>query len=293
MTRIILILWLFVPCAALASGGGYSLPWTLDPYGGTPAEQAAFYQGNQGILMGRAPWPRLFAAWRMLRGLPVGWDAGATLALPCCGPDSAAIDKATKDWLAARTRVSGAPAVANDYIDVYRQVRDFMSVQTCFPDAFTTAARTLADRVTAHGDSGPWVRAWLTNQDVVFSNCSQDIELSPPDPAAPDWLKRDRAYQAAAVALYRRDFAKAQNLFDAIAADNASPWQKLAPYLSARAAVNAALPTGNPALYANARQRLIAWRRQLHTDMSTWARSPAPSIFAIALRRAATSWRSC
>ena len=146
----------------------------------------------------------------------------------------------------------------NDYIDVYRQVGDFMSVQTCFPDAFDTAARTLSDRITAHGAGDPWVRAWLAGQDIVFADCSGSTDLPPLDPQAPEWLKRDRAYQAAAVALYRRDFTKAQAQFDAIAADAASPWQKMAPYLAARAAVTAALPTRDPALYANARDRLIA-----------------------------------
>ncbi len=77
------------------------------------------------------------------------------------------------------------------------------------------------------------------------------------DPQAPGWLKADRAYQQAAMALYQRDFTAAQTQFDAIAADASSPWQKLAPYLSARAAVDAALPTSNPALFAEARKRLI------------------------------------
>lgn len=263
---------LFWTTAALASGGGYSIPWTIDPYGGTPAEQEAFYKGNPGILMGRAPWPRLFAGWRMLQGLPVGAQAGAALALPCCGGDSATI--ATAAWIKARSAVPGAPAIRNDFIDVYRPVRDFMAVQSCFPDAFDTAQRTLADRIAKNGAASPWVRAWLDGQDVVFSNCATNVDLPPPDPTAPDWLKRDRAYQAAAVALYRRDFGKAQQLFDAIAADAASPWSGMAPYLSARAAVTAALPTNDPELYANARRRLIALAPPTafgHVDLITLA----------------------
>ncbi|MBS0638853.1 MAG: hypothetical protein JSS43_03210 [Proteobacteria bacterium] len=275
MKRLLLTLGLlFCTTNALASGGGYSIPWTIDPYGGTPAEQEAFYKGNPGILMGRAPWPRLFAGWRMLQGMPVGAQAGAALSLPCCGGDNAGIAAATQAWLKARSAVPGAVAIRNDYIDVYRPVRDFMAVQTCFPDAFDTAQRTLADRVAKNGASTPWVKVWLDGQDIVFANCSSDADLPPLDPKAPDWLKRDRAYQAAAVALYRRDFAKAQQLFDAIAADAASPWRSMAPYLAARAAVTAALPTQDPELYANARRRLIALAPPTaygHVDLITLA----------------------
>ena len=259
MKRALLALVLCLGSAtAYASGGELSIPWTIDPYGGTPAEQDAFYNGNLGILMSRAPWPRLFAGWRMLHGIAVGADAGKTLALPCCDVTMATSDAAVHGWLDARKAVPGAPAIQYGYINVYRQVGDFMSVQTCFPDAFTTATRTLADRIAAHGAADPWVRTWLDGQDIVFQACSGSPDLPPLDPAAPAWLQADHAYQAAALALYRRDFSTAQQLFEAIAADPASPWHKLGPYLAARAAVDAALPSSDPALFEAARARLAA-----------------------------------
>ncbi len=258
MKRIILALGLLLAApAAFASGGGLSIPWTIDPYGGSPAEQDSFYNGNVGVLMNRAPWARLFAGWRLLHGLPVGAQAGATLAVPCCDGSMTASDDAVNAWIAARAAVPDAKPIPNNYINVFRSVGDFVAVQTCFPDAFATATRTLAARVSAHGVKEPWVAAWLAAQDAVFAACSGDAELPPLDPLAPDWLKADRAYQQAALTLYRRDFAAAEQMFSAIAADATSPWQQLAPYLAARAAVDAALPSSDPALFEAARKRLI------------------------------------
>src|SRR3954464_8342235 len=111
--------------AALASGGGISVPWPIDPYGGSPAEQDAFYTGNTGILLGRAPWARLFAAWRMLHGLQVGAEAGNTLAEPCCGGGYAMADTAKAAWVAARMAVPNARPIKDYQIDPFRQVGDF------------------------------------------------------------------------------------------------------------------------------------------------------------------------
>ena len=258
MKRIILAAYLLVfSHVAFASGDWINIPWSIDPYGGSPAEQAGFYTGNTGILLGRAPWARLFAGWRMLHGLPVGGEAGASLALPCCGGDTSTVDAAVAKWIAARNVVPGVPPIKGNYINVYRPVKDFMSVQTCFPDAFATAVHTLNDRVAAHGATDAAVRAWLDGQDAVFAACSDNVDLPPLDGSSPDWLKADHAYQEAALALYRRDFAKAMALFDAIAADASSPWRSMAPYLAARAAVDAALPSSDPAMFAEARKRLI------------------------------------
>lgn len=244
--------------AAMASGGGISVPWPIDPYGGSPAEQDAFYDGNTGILLGRAPWARLFAAWRMLHGLQVGDEAGNTLAEPCCGGGYAMADTAKAAWVAARMAVPNAKPIKDYQIDPFRQVGDFFAVPTCFPDAFNTAAVTLATRIADHGASDPWIKAWLDGQDKVFTACSEDVDLPPPDSAAPAWLKADAAYQAAAVALYSRHFEDAEKRFDVIAADPASPWHSKGPYLAARAAVDAALPSSNAAVVAHAREKLQA-----------------------------------
>ena len=229
--------------AAHASGDGDELPFALDPYGGTPPEQDAFYGGGKvGVLMGNSPWSRLFAGWRLLHGQAVGVVPGHGLALPCCDAD--ADDDITKAWRTARMAVPGVQTI--DYIVLYR------------PDAFATAAATLQDRIAAHGAADPAVRAWLDGQDAVFATCRQTTDMPALPDASPSWLVADRAYQLAAMALYDRRFAVAQAGFAAIAADPASPWQKLGAYLAARAAVAGALAGQDPAAITTAREMLQA-----------------------------------
>jgi len=259
MKRLILLVGLVLfPPAAIASGGGFSIPWTVDPYGGTPQEQAAFYDGNLGILLNRAPWPRLFAAWRMLHGMAVGAEAGATLALPCCGTSFGGAGDSVQAWVQARKAVPDMDPVSESDISVYATVGDFYYVQICFSDAFTTAAKTLNARIAGHGAADPWLRLWLQTQDAVFKRCNGQAPLPPVPAGAPPWLLADRAYQEAAQALYRRDFADAEARFLAIAADAASPWAPLGPYLAARAAVVAALPSHDAAAFAHAREFVAA-----------------------------------
>ena len=243
---------------AFASGDGLTIPWTIDPYGGSPAEQDTFYQGNTGILLARAPWARLFGAWRLLHALPVGVEAGKSLALPCCGGTWDATDPARKAWIEARSAVPGAIPMKDYEITVFRDVGDFFAVPTCFPDAFVTAARTLQERIASHGAADRGVKAWLDGQDAVFKACSDKAELPALGPDAPAWLVADHAYQAAAVSLYTRHFEAAEQKFAAIAEDTGSPWRILAPYLAARAAVDAALPGGDATAIARARERLKA-----------------------------------
>ena len=245
---------LLLPAPALASGGYSLLPYAVDPYGGTAAEQDAFYgAGHAGVLLGRSPWSRLFGAWRILHGLPVGQEAGRTLALPCCDAPEGGINK---PWLAARAAVPGAAGI--EFLPNYRQLENYASIQTCFADAYATAVRTLQARIAEHGADSPWVKAWLDGQDAVFASCHGDPPMPALPPDAPAWLVQDRAYQLAAQSLYKRDFGDAEARFAAIAADPASPWQPLGPYLAARAAVQAARLAKTPALMAAARSRLAA-----------------------------------
>lgn len=256
--RLLLVALMLLPVAARASGAANTIPWALDPYGGPPAEQARFYAGHPGILLARAPWARLFAAWRMLHGMAVAPAAADSLMRPCCSAVFGDDDSAAKVWTAARAKVPGVPKVDPDSILLYTTVGDFGWVQTCFPDAFLTAARTLTDRIARHGAADPWVRLWVQSQDAVFTRCNADAPMPPLPADAPAWLRADRAYQQAAYALYARDFAAAEADFQAIAADVASPWARYAPYLAARAAVTAALPTHDAAAFAHARGLLAA-----------------------------------
>jgi hypothetical protein len=249
---------LCLPSLAVASGGGISIPWTVDPYGGPQQEQDSFYNGHPGILLNRAPWARLFAAWRMLHGMAVGTEAGKSLARPCCGNGYGGADDGIKLWLAARAAVADVPKKDTSDIDAYRSVGDFAAVQTCFNDAFTTAAKTLQDRIAAHGATDPGVKTWVLVQDAVFSACSGKDPLPALPANAADWLRADYAYQNGAVALYQRDFSTAETRFLAIANDAASPWAKFGPYLAARAAVTAALPTHDTVAFDHAKTLLAA-----------------------------------
>ena len=155
--------------------------------------------------------------------------------------------------------VPDAPPLEWFSLDTGRDIGNFLRLPNCFADAFTTAAQTLRDRVTAHGADDVNVKVWLATQDAVFSNCAKDVDLPPLSADAPDWLKADRAYQEGAVELYRRHFAEAVRRFTAIANDAGSPWRKLGPYLAARAAVHAvrAAPA-DAARISEARQSLAS-----------------------------------
>ena len=254
MKALFVLLALLLSGRALASGAGETAAFALDAFGGPAADQAAFYgSGHVGVLFGKSPFARLFAAWRLLHGLPVGLEAGAGLTIPCCGA-SLVFDRAESQWQDDRRTVGGATDAAP--IWEYRDGADNSSVRTCFPDAFLTASRTLRDRVATYGMSDPGVHAWLAGQDVVFESCSKSPAMPPLPDGAPDWLVKDRDYQLAAKALYERRFADAEARFAAIADDAASVWRPLGPYLAARAALLAATATQDPALDAAARARL-------------------------------------
>jgi hypothetical protein len=94
---LVAILLIAASSPALASGPPLTVPWPLDPYGGTVAERAAFHDGSVGMLMGRSPWSQLFEAWRLLHHLPVGAETGMALDEPCCdGSGDPALEAAQK-----------------------------------------------------------------------------------------------------------------------------------------------------------------------------------------------------
>lgn len=214
-----------------------------------PIDRAAFAAGNVGIVKPSAPAAVRYLDWRLLKGLDVGADAARALATPCCGD----WQDPTGVWLEARRQVPGLEA---DYywVSTERRGPDYTSIPTCFGDAFTTAAATLKARIAAHGAASPWVRAWVNAQHRVFEACSKEgVTLPPLDPGAPAWLRADRLYQQAALALYDGRLADAEATFAAIGRDPASPWQRLALYLQARTIQRAALTARNPVAFARAR----------------------------------------
>ena len=242
---------------AASSGPSPTAPWYLDQYGGAPTDVAAKYDGRIGIVMAAAPRPLLFVDWRLLHGRPVGRPAGEALATPCCGAPWWEQDytKGAAAWRKARALVTGREDTG--YLATERPGPDGISVPNCFPDAFDTAAATLRDRVGRHGAGDAAVRAWLQAQDAVFAACHDPRTRLLPAPAdAPPWLRMDRDYQEAALALYAGRDAEASDRFEAIGRDGRSPWRGWGPYLAARAALRQATDEATPAAYAHAHRVL-------------------------------------
>ena len=248
---------------AQASGPAAPAPWYLDPYGGEAARMGPVYAGQPGIVMARSPRPLLYLDWRLLHGQGVGPVVGPTLTRPCCDapfvPDSP--PSGAQVWRAARLTVKDAPTIP-PFLPTARPGPDFTSRENCFPDAFETAAATLNDRMNREGGATPAVRAWLATQDAVFDACgTEGATLPPPMVGAPAWLKADRAYQEAAIALYMDRDMEAADRFAAIGRDRASPWRRMAPYLQARALLREAKSRPSPQAFARAEAAIAALSR--------------------------------
>ncbi len=232
-------------------------------------ERMAMASGRLPILKGATTDALLFLDWRRLNGLAVGQPAADALAAPCCGEPATTQDQ----WLAVRRTIPGVAALY--WISTERDGPQFIAIPTCFNDAFTTAAATLADRVRRYGRVAPAVRAWVDAQDAVFAACSKPVAALPPLPAnAPPWLRSDRAYQDAALALYNGQADEAARRFAAIAKDGASPWRPSGLYLSARALQHAAIDAPTPARFAVA-----------HTALDRLATAPPGTFGQVELPR--------
>lgn len=147
----------------------------------------------------------------------------------------------SKVWLTARQQVVGSQNGAQNLesIEVYRtreKPNEYENYVNCNPDAFQNAAATLNARVAKYGADSVAMQAWVRVQDQVFSNCASGESIPEAAPTDFDTLMRaDRAYQIAAAHFYAAHFDEARKHFEAIAADNASPWKQTAAYLVARA----------------------------------------------------------
>jgi hypothetical protein len=221
-------------------------------------DELAYFHGRLGILRPTFDDNRLFAAYRQLMsGTFTDAQARALLA-PCCDAPQPMIDNASTAWNDARKRVVGRDLSAQD-VAVRRRPPEIAAFDvSCFPNAYRNAAATLTERIKEHGTGDPAVREWINGQDAVFANCFSDAALPPELPNALDWLKADRAYQIATAHFYRFDYARAAELYAAIGRDGASPQQKLARYLTARAAVHAANAEKTPERIAAAKAAIDA-----------------------------------
>lgn len=128
-------------------------------------------------------------------------------------------------------------------IDIHENGAEWFSQYlNCPADAFAEAEKTHKLRIQQFGEESPVVRNWEDAQKLVFQNC-EDVGTVPGDlPAsAPAIARADRAYQQASAHFYAGSYDEAVSAFRAIAADTASPWNTIAPYLVARALVRKAV----------------------------------------------------
>lgn len=145
---------------------------------------------------------------------------------------------ASTDWLEARAKLTEEKREVTT-----EKSSGYFYYSNCLPDAFRTATKTLQDRVTKYGAEP--AKEWLKGQDAVFAACDSETSAVPEDVSAPEWLKKDRAYQAAAILFYQGKMPEARTAFEAIAKDNGSPWKNTSAFLVSRTYIREAslLPT--------------------------------------------------
>ncbi|GAB6139440.1 hypothetical protein JCM14076_01690 [Methylosoma difficile] len=239
--------WLAIAATpAHACGSDFAEPVFV--FSGRPDNFADFAQGNLGII--QPNWNRtvLFRAYRELLGIPLSaseqqglirnWQA--EFEQKDTDPNNG--DVALNHWLTVRKQAFpdlAEPGSIGDYRTL--NANAYHVFLNCASDAFETASKTLQARLASYPGSAA-VKDWLTAQDLVFANCTQTSseQLAETAADAPDWLKRDRAYQIAAAHFYAMRWQEAQDGFGKIAADSASEWQSTAKYLLARLAVRQA-----------------------------------------------------
>jgi hypothetical protein len=205
-----------------------------------PVDNLAYFHGRLGILRPTFDDNRLFAAYRQMMGRSFTNAQAQQLLARCCDAPGTGQDTTTS-WSDARKRVLSTAAPEQDPAARERPPGFSGFDVSCFPNAYRNAAATLLDRIKQHGAADPAVRDWTTGEDAVLANCGTNAALPADAPNAPAWLKADRAYQVATAYFYRFDYARAAELYATIGQDAASPWRKLARYMTARAAVHAAI----------------------------------------------------
>lgn len=236
--------------ATAARAGAYDPP-PLGPFPDTAPTIPLrdFAAGRLGVIDSSFQRAYLVAAWRAIGGMPLSTVQAKQLSLAL--PEDSGVNGVDRDmvsiWSDALKRFGGS---AYDKYDTYiiGQRNSSLAVamqgytanvvyDNCTANGVRTAVATLDQRATAHGDADHdrWVAEWVRGQQAVFRNCSVGKETLAPAPAdAPEWFRRDRAYQAATAQFYLGRFEEARAAFAAIAGDARSPWSPLAPYMMAR-----------------------------------------------------------
>jgi tetratricopeptide (TPR) repeat protein len=217
-----------------------------------------FARGDLGILQPSYARSYLVIAYRYLAGVPFSakeqqaalavWKARLASDWYAGQPSEQSKTK-PQLWLELRQTVPGMATSemnANDPPEIRMAGQPYQWYYSCLSDAFVTASSTLRERIAKFGASSTEVKAWLSAQDQVFANCTDDLRNSGvvvPVAAKPDenpLIRSDRAYQNAAAYFYAEDFPKAEALFAEIAADKSSPWAETARLLVARSYIREA-----------------------------------------------------
>jgi hypothetical protein len=221
---------------------------------------AGFAKGQIGIIKPTYARSYLLVAYRYLAGVqlnPQEQKAVQSLWYDRLGyqidsanspPQDADPEHTAAPWNEARGKVPGVAAVeAGENYRSAGQGDSYNQYLNCTPDSYRTAALTLADRVRRFGADSGEIKDWVAAQDTVYSNCAAgDKTPSMAKSSFPAIIQADRAYQIAAASFYAGRFDDARKMFSDIAADPASPWKDLAPYLVARTLIRKATLSAEP-----------------------------------------------
>ena len=191
-----------------------------------PGNEVAFFKGKLGILQPTLWRAYLAMAYRTLSGLPLTETEAESVRQRREAVSEGDTGDPLKTWLEQRMTVPGAQRID---IQQYRTNEDYQGFLWCGNDAFVTATKTL--RSLPAGEA----KIWLAAQDEVFSNCGLKGTIPErAEPGSSEGAVANREYQIAAAHFYAGDLDEAKALFQKIAADEASPWRTIAPYLVAR-----------------------------------------------------------
>jgi hypothetical protein len=264
------------PQLALACGPDFTAP-TYTDFNAPDARDASYARGKLGLLQRGYYHVYLFEAYRNLSGKPFTDEELAALKTQSAPSGTYATSRTSageqQDWYAkwqsTRANLLGEKPdnspMNRALSGVYRMsVRDgqYVEYYNCMDDAFANAVHTLQNRASQFGAQSPIIKEWIAAQDQVFENCSGNQGYPPQAkpaviPAAarsedPALIRADRAYQLAAAFFYAGDFDSAQKAFEDIAKDPGSPYQKIAPYLQARALIRKGTLEGEDGEYDEA-----------------------------------------
>jgi hypothetical protein len=241
-----------------------------------------YYQGRLGVLQPTFTRKYLFVAYRYLSGQPLTGKEVASLTVPSneSSEPGATTTTAIREWLDARSRIPGIgpPPEIRIYRNDTASTGEWRYFVNCTEDAFRAAARTLDGRIRALGTGNPGIKSWGMAQDLVFSDCSKGEAIPAlAEAQLPQPLQYDRAYQIAAAHFYSEHYDTAAGMFRTIAANNASPWSAVAPYLAVRCLIRkATVPQKYRAFDQSA---LVEAEQELRVILQDKSRS---SLYAVA-----------